>query len=49
MTPIDHQALLAESLKNLDDSERWLKRSYQICKTISIKANYTPTEFLRHD
>lgn len=45
MNQIDHRALLRESLKNLDDIEKWLQRSYQICRAIGIQTQYTPEEF----
>ena len=45
MNQSDHIQLLKETLARLDDTERWLLRSYTICSKIGLKENYTDEEY----
>lgn len=37
--------LLQETLKNLNEANKWLQRSFLKCQSIGIKQQYTPDEF----
>lgn len=41
----DYILILHDTLKDLDESRYWLKRSYDICKAIGIKDAYSEDEF----
>ena len=41
----DYILILHDTLKDLDESRHWLKRSYDICKAIGIKDAYREDEF----
>jgi hypothetical protein len=41
----DYILILQDTLKDLDESRHWLKRSYDICKAIGIKDAYSEDEF----
>jgi hypothetical protein len=41
----DYILILHDTLKDLDESRHWLKRSYDICKAIGIKDGYSEDEF----
>jgi len=41
----DLLALLNETLARMNDSERWLRRSHDICQTIGIKDSYEDDEY----
>ena len=45
MNDTDMKALLKQLLIDLDDSTKWLKRSYELCKETGIKEKYTDDEF----
>lgn len=37
--------ILQKNLEDLQESQKWLKRSFELCKKIGFKKNYAPTEF----
>ena len=41
----DYTEYLFETLKDLEDSKKWLKRSYDICHKLGIKDQYSAEEF----
>ena len=41
----DYILILHDTLRDLDESRHWLKRSYDICKAIGIKDAYSEDEF----
>jgi len=45
MTQNDYVLNLKETLLKLEETLRWLKRSFNICKEIGIKEKYTENEF----
>jgi len=45
MTSSDALLVLEEFLQQMQSSIKWLQRSYELCKAIEIKENYTEDEF----
>jgi len=45
MTQNDYVLNLKETMLKLEETLRWLKRSFNICKEIGIKEKYTEKEF----
>ena len=41
----DYILILHDTLKDLDESRHWLKRSYDICQAIGVKDAYNEDEF----
>ena len=45
MTQSEYSDLLKQSLKKLEEAEKWLDRSYTICKNIDMSSNLKDGEF----
>jgi hypothetical protein len=45
MTQRDYILILHDTLRDLDESRRWLQRSYDICLAIGVKDGYGDAEF----
>ena len=45
MTQKDAVKILESNVRALNAGEKWLRRSFRICKEIGIKEDYTPEDF----